>query len=100
VLAQISYSRVFKLLFRFCNLLIRLIVIKSVAEKKKKNPKIFMSLIINGAAYIIIVTVSFVFILLFLFWFLFWFLFLFLFLVSCFLDLITSWDKTRSYCLD
>ena len=39
VLAQISYSRVFELLFRFCQLLIRLIVIKSVAKKKKNRPK-------------------------------------------------------------
>jgi hypothetical protein len=32
-----------------------------VTKKKKKNPKIVMSLIINRAAYIIIVTLSFVF---------------------------------------
>jgi hypothetical protein len=37
VLTEISCSRVFKLLFRFHQLLIRLIVIKSVVEKKKKK---------------------------------------------------------------
>ena len=42
MLAENSYSRVLELLFRFCQLLIRLIEIKSVAEKKKKNPKIFV----------------------------------------------------------
>jgi hypothetical protein len=50
VLAEIScsrgcrispYSRVFKLLFRFHQLLIRLIVIKSVAGKKKKKIRKF-----------------------------------------------------------
>ena len=50
VLAEIScstgcrispYFRVFKLLFRFHQLIIRLIVIKSIAGKKKKNPKIW-----------------------------------------------------------
>jgi hypothetical protein len=88
-------------------------VIKSVGEKKiiiknrpkKKNsienPKFFLSLIIKGAAYIIIVgilsysysliriisliLVSFLFLLCF---------------SSCFLDLNTSWDKIRLHCLD
>jgi K+-transporting ATPase A subunit len=70
VLAQIScsrgcrispYSRVFKLLFRFHQLLIHLIVIKSVAEKKKKKKKKSGSCsepYLNGVLVLVLVLVS------------------------------------------
>ena len=88
------------------------IVIKSVGEKKKncpkkkkkciENPKFFLSLIIKGVAYIIIVGIlsynySLIHIVSLI---LVSFLFLPCFSCSCFLDLNTSWDKTRLHCLD
>jgi hypothetical protein len=77
-----------------------------MSKKKKKksieNSKFFLSLIIKGAAYIIIVGIlsysySFICIISLI---LVSFLFLPCFSCSCFLDLITSWDKTRLHCLD
>jgi Flp pilus assembly protein TadB len=112
VFAQISYSRVFELLFRFCHLLIRFIVIKSVAEKKKKKIRKFYEpyhqrgciylysysfirfyslVLVLVLVLILVLVLVFVFVLV---------LVLVLVLVSCFLDLITSRDKTRSHCLD
>jgi hypothetical protein len=94
VLAENSYSRVLELLFRFCQLLIRLIEIKSVAEKKKKkNPKIFVEPYhqrgcIHHYSHSFIRLYSLVLVL------------VLVLICSCFLDQITSWDKTRLHCLD
>ena len=77
---------------------------KNCPKKKNsiENPKFFLSLIIKGVAYIIIVGIlsynySLIHIVSLI---LVSFLFLPCFSCSCFLDLNTSWDKTRLHCLD